>query len=122
MLDASKINNVLLAIIAVSLLWIATRPNDIARVGAGSVIRTAAAQSEEGFEEGVPLEAICTLSHVEQSAARALVGDLQVDVVSALNETNAALRNMQTPLVAIQQLLRRAEGELETIARNTGSY
>ena len=122
MLNATRTNNLLLAIIAVSLLWIATRPNNVARVGAGSIIRTAAAQSEGGFEAGTPLEAICTLSSVEQAAAKTLVGDLQVDVTAALNETNVALRDMQTPLVAIQQLLRRAEGELKNIARNTSSY
>lgn len=122
MLEATKISNLLLAVIAISLLWIAARPNDMARVGTGSVIRTAAAQSEENFEEGKPLEALCTLSYVEQAAAKALVGDLQDDVIAALNETNAALRDMQPPLVAIQQLLRRAEGELKNIATNTSSY
>ena len=122
MLDTIRVSNVLLAIIAVALIWMAVRPYDVARVGTGSMIRSAAAQSEGDLEKRLPLEAICTLSYVEQAAAKALVGDLQLEVISALNETNTALANMQTPLIAIQQLLSRAEKELKTIANNTGSY
>ncbi len=75
-METTKITNDLLAIIAICLLWIAFKPDDGTRIGTGSIVRSATAQTEEDLEYDpvAPLEAICTLSYVDEAAARTLVG------------------------------------------------
>ena len=118
-MNSTKITNYLLGIIAIMLIWIAIGPKDGGR-WTTSVVPTAAAQTGRDKEE--PLQAICTLSHVDEAAARTLVGDLRFEVISTLNQTNATLVNMQSPLAEIQRILIRVERELSTIAKNTSSY
>ena len=62
-METTKITNGLLAIIAICLLWIAFRPDDGTRIGTGSIVRSAAAQTEGALDEdlGTPLEVICTI-------------------------------------------------------------
>ena len=118
-MNSTKITNCLLAIIATALIWIAIGTKDGGR-WTNSVVPTASAQTDTDKEQ--PLQAICTLSHVDEAAARTLVGDLRFEVISTLNQTNATLGNMQSPLVEMQRILLRVETELNTIAKNTSSY
>ncbi len=118
-LNSTKITNCLLGIIAITLIWIAIGPKDGGR-WTNSVIPTASAQTNRDKDQ--PLQAICTLSHVDEAAARTLVGDLQFEVISTLNLTNATLGNMQSPLAEMQRILLRLDRELSTIAKNTSSY
>jgi hypothetical protein len=122
----TKVTNSLLVIIALTLIWIALKPNGGAILGTTAVVRTAAAQTEldNDFDsaEEAPLKAICTLRAVDEAAARALVGELQDQVVTALNQTNNTLWNMQGKVADLPLLLHQMEGALQNIAKNTSSY
>jgi hypothetical protein len=120
----TKITNGLLAIIAICLLWIAFKPDDGNRIMTASIVPSATAQTEEGLpqDQKTPIEVICTISSVEEAAARTLVGSLQTEVIAALNQTNTALWGMRGPLAEIVQSLQRVEGKLQKIDQNTSSY
>lgn len=123
-METSKITNSLLAVIAICLLWIAFKPDDGTRIDTDFLVRSATAQTEGELDNelGAPLEAICTLSSVDEAAARTLVGGLQTEVITALNQTNTALWGMQGTISNIASSLQRVEGQLRRINQNTSSY
>ena len=123
-METTKITNGLLTIIALSVIWIALKPIEDTNLGAMAVVRSAAAQAEVENErnEEPPLQVLCTLSDVDEAAARALVGEFQHEVTTALNQTNHALGSMQAPLTDLPQLLDRLERALQKIVKNTSSY
>lgn len=123
-MGTTKVTNGLLAIIALSLIWIALQPNHSTRPESVMAVRTASAQAEfdDDAYEAPPLEAICTLSYVEEAATRALIGGLQNEVITALNQTNQTLWNMQGPVADMPRLLAEMEIMLQHIAKNTSSY
>jgi hypothetical protein len=125
-MGTTKVTNSLLVVIALTLLWIACRSNGSVRPEIPAVVRTAAAQTEPdnntaSAEEG-PLEAICTLRAVEEAAARALTGDLRSEVITALNQTNQTLWNIQEQIADIPQRLHQMESALQRIVGNTSPY
>jgi hypothetical protein len=121
-----KVTNSLLVVIALTLLWIAYQSNGSVRPDLPAVIRTAAAQTAPdnttASDEAVPLEAICTLRAVEEAAARALTGDLRSDVITALNQTNQILWNIQGQIADIPQHLNQMASMLQRIVGNTSPY
>jgi hypothetical protein len=125
-MGTTKVTNSLLVVIALTLLWIAYKSNGSVRPEIPAVVRTAAAQTEPdnntAIDEDVPLEAICTLRAVEEAAARALTGDLRSEVVTALNQTNQTLWNIQGQIADIPQYLNQMESMLQKIAGNTSPY
>ena len=123
-METTKITNGLLTIIALSVIWIALKPIEDTNLGAMAVVRSAAAQAEVENErnEEPPLQVLCTLSDVDEAAARALVGEFQHEVITALNQTNHALGRMQAPFTDLPQLLDRLERALQKIVKNTSSY
>ncbi len=123
-METTKITNGLLAIIAICLLWIAFKPDDGTRIGTGSIVRSATAQTEGNLADdpGAPLEVICTLSYVDEAAAQTLVGGLQTEVIIALNQTNETLWGMQGSLSEIVRSMQEVEGQLQNIDQNTSSY
>ncbi len=123
-METTKITNGLLTIIALSVIWIALKPIEDTNLGAMAVVRSAAAQAEVEKErnEEPPLQVMCTLSDVDEAAARALVGEFQYEVITALNQTNHALGSMQAPFADLPQLLDRLEKALQKIVKNTSSY
>jgi hypothetical protein len=125
-MGTTKVTNSLLVVIALTLLWIACQSNGSVRPESPAVVRTASAQTEPDThtasdEEG-PLEAICTLRAVEEAAARALIGDLGSEVVTALNQTNQTLWNIQGQMADIPQRLQQMESMLQKIVGNTSPY
>ena len=125
-MGTTKVTNGLLAIIALCLIWIALQPNDGARSGSVMSIRTASAQSELEDDltayEPPPLEAICRLSSVDEAAVRALIGELQNEVITALNQTNQTLWSMQGSVEDMPRLMTQMEIMLGHIAKNTAPY
>jgi hypothetical protein len=125
-MGTTKVTNSLLVVIALTLLWIACQSNGSVRPEIPAVVRTAAAQTEPdnntaSAEEG-PLEAICTLRAVEEAAARALTGDLRSEVITALNQTNQILWNIQGQMADIPQYLHQMESMLQKLVGNTSPY
>jgi hypothetical protein len=118
-MGSTNITNGLLAIIALSLIWIAFQQGNSTHPDSVMAVRTASAQSEgdDYVYEEPPLEAICTLSFVEEAAVRALIGGLQNEVITALNQTNQTLWNMQGPVAEMLQLLGQMEILLQHIAQ-----
>jgi hypothetical protein len=118
-MGSTNITNGLLAIIALSLIWIAFQQGNSTHPDSVMAVRTASAQSEgdDYVYEERPLEAICTLSIVEEAAVRALIGGLQNEVITALNQTNQTLWNMQGPVAEMPQLLGQMEILLQHIAQ-----
>jgi hypothetical protein len=125
-MGTTKVTNSLLVVIVLTLLWIAYKSNGSVRPDIPAVVRTAAAQTEPdnntAIDEEVPLEAICTLRAVEEAAARALTGDLRSEVVTALNQTNQTLWNIQGQIADIPQRLNQMESMLQKIAGNTSPH
>jgi hypothetical protein len=125
-MGTTKVTNSLLVVIALTVLWIACKSNGSVRPDIPAVVRTAAAQPEPdnntAMDEEGPLEAICTLRAVEEAAARALIGDLRSEVVTALNQTNQTLWNIQGQIAVIPQHLHQMESMLQKMVRNTSPY
>ncbi len=146
-METTKITNGLLTIIALAVIWIALKPIEDTPLGAMAVVRSAAAQAEVERErnEEPPLQVLCTLSNVDEAAARALVGEFQHEVITALNQTNHVLGSMQAsefqheviaalnqanhvlgsiqaPFADLPQVLDSLERALQKIAKNTSSY
>ena len=125
-MGTTKVTNSLLVVIALTLLWIACQSNGRVRPEIPAVVRTAAAQTEPdnntASDEAGPLEAICTLRAVEEAAARALIGDLPSEVITALNQTNQTLWNIQGQMADLPQRLYQMESMLLKLVQNTSPY
>jgi hypothetical protein len=125
-MGTTKVTNSLLVVIALTLLWIACKSNGSVRPEHPAVVRTASAQTEldnnTASDEKGPLEAICTLRAVEEAAARALIGDLPSEVVTALNQTNQTLWNIQGQMADLPQRLYQMESMLQKLVQNTSPY
>jgi hypothetical protein len=125
-MGTTKVTNSLLVVIALTLLWIACKFNGSVRPEIPAVVRTVSAQTapdnNTAMDEEGPLEAMCTLRAVEEAAARALTGDLRIEVVTALNQTNQTLWNIQGQIADIPQRLNQMESMLQKIVRNTSPY
>jgi hypothetical protein len=125
-MGTTKVTNSLLVVIALTLLWIACQSNGSVRPEIPAVVRTAAAQTEldnnTASAEAGPLEAICTLRAVEEAAARALMGNLRSEVITALNLTNQILWNIQGQMGDIPQYLHQMESMLQKLVGNTSPY
>jgi hypothetical protein len=125
-MGTTKVTNSLLVVIALTLLWIACKSNGSVRPESPAIVRPASAQidpdNNTASDEEGPLEAICTLRAVEEAAARALIGDLRSEVVTALNQTNQTLWNIQGHMADIPQHLHQLESALQKIVRNTSPY
>ncbi len=121
-METLKITNGLLAIIAVCLICITLKLIHGSGLGPISVVPSASAQAELDLEDELPLYAICTLSQVDEAAAKTLVGGFQNAVISTLNQTNSTLWDLQLPLVEMQRSLLRMETEMQQIAKNTRPY
>jgi hypothetical protein len=125
-MGTTKVTNSLLVVIALMVLWIACTSNGSSRPEPPAVVRTASAQTERdnhtASNEAGPLEAICTLRAVEEAAARALIGDFPSEVVTALNQTNQTLWNLQGHIADLPQRLQHMESLLQKLVQNTSPY